>query len=356
MASASASTDSQHTAVTHHALFHTPKCADSVEAFVNAKDGSCFAAVSGYELNTETGVREGSLQGFLLAAESSDPVLVCEQREVAGVLDGKWARAGEPRFATVHSDSHLRLWNANMGPLDEGEDLRSWEARGELLLGDDILLSLDWSLGSEVAVSRRDGRLSLVDGVDLVEHDSWIAHEYSKGCAAEAWIVACNFHVLGGPVLWSGGDDCSLKGWDLREPATGQGSKRRRKPTFVVEGDAGFCSCQWHPSNPHLVASGGYDSLLRVWDERSMGAPLSSFDVGGGVWRIKWGGDNELLIAGMRGGAWVLRMGDALEPVTHMTDHESESLTYGADWLFASSSRLAGTCSFYNREFRVWSF
>ena len=39
--------------------------------------------------------------------------------------------------------------------------------------------------------------------------------------------------------------------------------------------------------------------------------------------------------------------------------HGSESLTYGADWLLLSSEAggvdTVGTCSFYNKEFRVWT-
>ena len=74
------------------------------------------------------------------------------------------------------------------------------------------------------------------------------------------------------------------------------------------------------------------------------------------------------LVAAMRAGAHVLRVAhgqsdehgdDGVTSVCTYVGHESESLTYGADWCMQderewSTVRIC-TCSFYDRAVHVWS-
>ena len=83
----------------------------------------------------------------------------------------------------------------------------------------------------------------------------------------------------------SGGDDGKLKFWDIRAI---------QRPTQVLNFDAGVTCVSPHP-NPqlsHLVACGGYDERLQIYDVRYVSnhkPPLcQSRELGGGVWRIQW--------------------------------------------------------------------
>lgn len=112
-------------------------------------------------------------------------------------------------------------------------------------------------------------------------HSQWQAHDLF-GSPIEAWIVAFNCHDPN--VLFSGADDATLKGWDLR---MGDSSF---SPIFknARAHSMGVCSIQFHPHDSHLVAVGSYDEHVSLWDPRNMKAPLSLFGTGGGVWRLKW--------------------------------------------------------------------
>ena len=73
----------------------------------------------------------------------------------------------------------------------------------------------------------------------------------------------------------SGGDDCVLKGWDIRQ---------ERATFFNTFHTAGVCSLQCNPHNPEILLSGSYDERIAVWDIRSMAVPLHTIETGGGVW------------------------------------------------------------------------
>ncbi len=375
----------------HHA---TPRCADSVEA-LSLADGSSLVAVAGYELNKETDTREGAIEAFFVGGSGSgepafDVQAIASETSLAGVLDAKWSplRAGpgvgQGILGVASADGSLSAWAV----VEEAGGSRKWSKLAEAGLGDPadppIVLSLAWAgtasdaPSCEVAASRRDGLISVLAceagaaGAELNELESWLAHSYGPGVGAEAWIVGVNPHAGEAgrcQQVWTGGDDGTLKGWDMREPAAGSGTRRRRRPTFAAELGAGVCSCQWNPVSEFTVATGGYDGVLRVWDTRKTGSSVSGEDclaaaeTGGGVWRIKWrpGSGDAILTASMRGGARLFAWAEEqrLVPTASTLVHGAESLTYGADWLLlaagAAEEDTIGTCSFYNNEFRVWT-
>lgn len=118
---------------------------------------------------------------------------------------------------------------------------------------------------------------------------------------------------------------------------------------------------QTNPNNEHLFTSGSYDEYIRVWDDRNISKPLNSIKLDGGIWRIKWHPyqKNLLLIAGMRGGAYILDYQNEFKILIQNLDHGSENLTYGADWINPNDNNkyyTVGTSSFYNHEYRTWSF
>lgn len=111
----------------------------------------------------------------------------------------------------------------------------------------------------------------------------WTGHELF-GSPIEAWIAAFSCHDTN--VVFSGADDATLKGWDLRMHNDGANCS----PTFknARQHSMGVCSIQFHPHNEHLVAVGSYDEHISLWDSRRMVQPLADYHAGGGVWRLKW--------------------------------------------------------------------
>ncbi|PWN45278.1 WD40 repeat-like protein [Ceraceosorus guamensis] len=193
----------------------------------------------------------------------------------------------------------------------------------------------------------------------------WRAHDH------EAWIAAfdrwseCN-------VCWSGGDDLTLKGWDLRTPC----HSGRRESTFACRRfEGGVTAMQSSHLRQHLWAVGSYDGQLRLFDARQPQRPFEQVDMGGGIWRTKWHptDPNRLLIGAMHAGFRIVALSppttkfasetmwkDArLSPEIHTTFEEHQSLAYGCDWISRSkldrkADDLVASCSFYDRRLHVW--
>ncbi|SPO21926.1 uncharacterized protein UTRI_01913_B [Ustilago trichophora] len=194
---------------------------------------------------------------------------------------------------------------------------------------------------------------------------TWAAHDF------EAWIAA--FDCYTPTTVWSGGDDLTLKGWDLRAPPT---SNTIPAPTFACTKpfNGGVTSLQSHHLRQHIWAVGSYDSYLRLFDARMPARPLSETNVGGGVWRVKWHPeDSERLLVGcMHDGFKVLQLGELaaeevgmaelrgreFDVVTRFDEHES--LAYGCDWDRGTQEEQDGqgrrvySCSFYDATMHVW--
>jgi len=225
---------------------------------------------------------------------------------------------------------------------------------------DTLCLSLDWSnrrdptnnLGSLV-VSLSNGSLCVLSPSEtssLSLTKSWHAHDY------EPWVAA--WDCWNANIIYSGGDDHKLKGWDIRQHS--------QQPTFTNKGfDAGVTAIQSHPHSEHIIAVGSYDNAVRLYDVRSPLAELVKVDVGGGAWRVKWHPSakrsGDLLVACMHDGIKVIHFGldstSIYGKVTKRFDAH-ESMAYGADWSHESSRKretIVGSCSFYDHTFHFWS-
>lgn len=254
--------------------FDTILQADSIETH---QDGLLFACGTYSLRNDESSGRrwrDGLIH--LVSATNVEPLssVAC-----GGVLDLKW---GGDVLASVESEAGFGLYR-----LDREEKVLKEHQRGKLdrkmrslcknAPESLINLSVDWD-GSckRLALSHDDGSLSLWDvgESELRNLSWWDAHDN------EAWIVAS--HKQSPEILWSGADDGFLRGWDAR---AGLG---KRKHTFEVKGEAGVTSIAQSRLNEHIVAVGGYDEELRLFDDRKPLIPLARLPgLGGGVWRIK---------------------------------------------------------------------
>lgn len=320
-------------------VFDTELSADTVE-WCPVSSSQDILACGTYQLQKGTGEedastsRTGRLYLFEFRREGSvrPPLTELQRMDTAAILDMKWCHvplSGEPVLGMAMASGELQLYSLSNS--QEGNhslhSLSSLEVGGERLA-----LSLDWSTGrmdsSDVRVVCSDsaGCVSVLMPAEggLTALSQWKAHEF------EAWISA--FSYWDTQLVYSGGDDCKLKGWDLRAGPS--------CPTFTSKRHSmGVCSIHSNPHQEHILATGSYDELILLWDERNMRQPLSESPTGGGVWRLKWHPVHRhlLLAACMHNDFHILHCKQALEgtggPCPIIASYIlHNSLAYGADW------------------------
>jgi len=232
-----------------------------------------------------------------------------------------------------------------------------------------LVLSLDWQTfgpsleeltpNEKLAASCSNGDVVVLSGDFEVEH-RWAVHDY------EPWITAWNRHDRN--LLYTGGDDCKWKAWDLRSSPS--------NPVFVNKRfEAGVTAIQSHPFEEHTLALGSYDGNVRIFDTRKPQTPQETITVSGGVWRLKWHPSphrkRDLLAACMHDGFKVIRTDckGALNSETGTSAAEGgsivkrfdehTSLAYGVDWRYDPECKeggetLVASCSFYDHSLYIW--
>lgn len=278
--------------------------------------------------------RTGRLYLFEFRQEGpmSPPLTELQRMDTAAILDLKWCHvpvSERPVLGLAAATGDLQLYALK----DSQESGHRLQPLSSLEVGPErLVLSLDWSTGrldsSDVRVVCSDSTgcisvASLEEGA-LTVQSQWKAHDF------EAWISA--FSYWDTQLIYSGGDDCKLKGWDLRMATS--------CPTFTSKRHSmGVCSIHSSPHREHILATGSYDEHVLLWDSRNMRQPLSESPMGGGVWRLKWHPTHEhlLLAACMHNDFHILHCQQALEgsggacpTVASYILHNS--LAYGADW------------------------
>ncbi|GFO06777.1 WD repeat domain 85 [Plakobranchus ocellatus] len=250
--------------------------------------------------------RIGKVSVYRLTFENNCQPCLEEQSKMnmCGVLDIKWPEQkldNKVVFGLVDAEGFCQLFAVNEACITEKISKAKLNSPS---LG--LSLGFSSSVGGakqRVAASDSSGFLSILDidkGLEVI--DSWQAHDY------EAWITA--FHKFDGNLVFSGGDDCRLKGWDIRDLS---------RPVFISKRhQMGVCSIQSHPFYENIFASGSYDEDILVWDKRTMKMPLASASLGGGVWRIKWNPVD---------GAYILTA--TMYNGTHIVDYRNASMSEG---------------------------
>lgn len=204
-----------------------------------------------------------------------------------------------------------------------------------------MCLYLDWDpCATNIAVALSDGSAAIASFSEsrLETVREWKAHDF------EVWTAA--FDPARPHILYTGSDDCSFTGWDIRGP-NGPAFRNSRAHKMGV--------CCVAPTSG-LVLTGSYDEGLRAWDLRSVSRPVLevSVELGGGVWRVKPSPTvpGLVLAACMHNGFAIVKI-DGSEARVLERYGKHGSLAYGCDW-HRGGEPLVATCSFYDKLLRVW--
>ncbi|KAI8909127.1 WD repeat-containing protein 85-like protein [Gorgonomyces haynaldii] len=295
--------------------------ADAVE-FCPVEGKQLLCAVGTYQvLEREQEQEPTKRTGRLLLYNASTGSLV-QQIDCSAILDMKWHHS---QLFVVTSVGDTVVYELE-GDLVQKSVLKN---------GKDNILNLSIDLfGQEAVIGQSDGCVQVLNA-DMTMKQQWKAHDF------EAWTSVFDKH---NPYIYTGGDDCKLKRWDTRS------SVCTLQKTF----DCGVTIISSHPKLEHTLATGSYDDHLRIWDTRNMKQELSSFNTGGGVWRLKWHprDPNIVLAACMYNGFHIFDIQDQITlKYSHM---EHQSIAYGADWCLLDN--IIGTCSFYDHLLTFWNF
>ena len=267
--------------------------------------------------------------------------------ETSGILDMQWSSSGKHLFAAT-SCGGISMYSYDDGrkTLLSEKNISVYESL--ICMSLDLLENNSGDVGSTVVASFTSGSLAVIDVDTLKVTSEWKGHDF------DAWIVAKDLWCPS--LIYSGGDDCRLKAWDLRIPETAVHTSKAHS--------MGVCSIQSNKKKEYIMATGSYDEHILIWDTRNRRSPIADIETGGGVWRIKWHPylENVLLAACMHDGFKIFKSEELSEwDLTH--DYQNhKSLAYGADWLLPTSNgnmngpenALVATCSFYDNLMNVW--
>jgi WD40 repeat protein len=173
----------------------------------------------------------------------------------------------EGLFLSLDWDLGYLLHDLN-SPLDEhGEEvLRYNQGPGKFVRR--CAIDEAGNQSANIAVSTQEGSIivyHLNDDKQFSEVFNVCEAHKMTGVAMPVWIVCFDPHSKS--TLVSGGDDCIMKLWDIRQGIT---------PTHTNKNhNAGVTSAQWHPTIEHTFITGSYDEYVRIWDQRSIRSPVS---------------------------------------------------------------------------------
>eukprot|EP00210_Caulerpa_lentillifera_P002395 g2296.t1 len=258
------------------AEFKFPRPTDCV-AFCPVRGFQDLLAVGSYELIPSLDDRRGSIS--LMRIQSEHMSLKFEGVvELAGVLDLQWAPKDDRRIlASASADGRLRIFD--MDSCKESLFSESTSCIDESMVSvqditNGIVLSIDWANDHQIYTSTTDGYISLVECAphEMIMDSKFQAHDLEVWCVtSDSENVRDTFakHLVcfQSDIVFSGSDDCTFKGWDLRADT---------KLIFCrnKEHDAGVCTIAVNPQNASILATGSYDENLRIWDRRMMSNPV----------------------------------------------------------------------------------
>lgn len=212
-----------------------------------------IAVCGTYQLCESEASRVGrlSLHSINSAAENIDLTPI-QLLDGPGILDVKWCRKrlGGDLIALAAADA---LGQIVLHVLDSETSAPALRQHHLLSIGEDsrLALSCDWFDGEKISVSDSKGHVSCLDvssNSKCPESSllrSWKAHDY------EAWTTSFDRHGAG-QLIYSGGDDCCFRLWDLREDSSSSVLTNKKAHQM------GVTSIESSPVDCNLLATGRY--------------------------------------------------------------------------------------------------
>ncbi|XP_035233391.1 diphthine methyltransferase-like [Stegodyphus dumicola] len=235
-----------------------------------------------HSMSEDEQIRQGNITLYRIAMDRSIENFCLTEISVidtGGILDIKWCpqfMSNSAVFAAACSDGQIRL--LKMCNENELMTLSPLCSQNLATVKGKMLLSIDWSNENErswgIITSDTFGCLNYlhVKGGELILQETWKAHDF------ESWIASFDYNQS--HVVFSGGDDCCLKCWDMRSLTS---------PIFTSKRHSmGVTAISKSKRKQYLLATGSYDENVFLWDTRSMKSPLSEVCLNGGIWRLKW--------------------------------------------------------------------
>lgn len=212
-------------------------------------DGKQEEVASGAEQQTRSG-------RCLIYQKDATGFRRMQELDFAGILDLKWnhAPSSAPLLGVADSIGQISILNLSKDESSQSPRLSTIHTIQCGATSSTLCLSLDWSnrRGQGVgfiATSLSDGVISVLrpsEGAwDIAQ--TWKAHEY------EPWVVA--FDYWNENVVYSGGDDLTFRGWDIRactEDDSPPTALFKDKKSF----SGGVTSIQSSPHDEHILAVG----------------------------------------------------------------------------------------------------
>lgn len=328
----------------------TYQLADPEKVLELPKEGETKLEETSPESQTSDAPKQRLGRIYLKKKTEDEKLCLIQQIDMPAILDMKWCQheiSGKPVLAIVNAIGQLLLYR--LTTIENNMNLE-FQCKYEIDEKDTLALSLDWSTGKTksenplISVSDSKGKINILKLSDqeLLLQERFLAHDF------EAWITA--FDYWNPDTLFTGGDDCKFRRFDLRMDTAMAVSTSRVH-------DAGVTSIHSNPHSEHLLASGSYDETVKLWDTRNMKSPRDSITLGGGVWRLKWQphGESLLLCACMYNGFHVVDT-QSLQIVASFSDHQS--IAYGVDWWYGvkDSTHVVASASFYDHLLCLWKF
>ncbi|XP_075155113.1 diphthine methyltransferase isoform X2 [Haematobia irritans] len=278
--------------------------------------------------------------------------------ETAAILDMKWLSSSNNELPILAAAT--ALGNIDIFLIEESK-LKYIQGTNLNPVDKDLLaLSLDWgksvagenmasnNLEDRIITSDSKGNISLLSwsaerNLEMIR--TWHAHDF------EAWI--CAFDKWNKNLAYTGGDDTFLLAYDMRTDSR----------VFLNKShNAGVTCLLSHPKRENILLTGSYDEKLRIFDSRSMKAPLAEIDLQGGIWRIKSDplNHNFIICACMYHNFSVVDLTNVNSPLLVGEFNEHKSICYGADWCLnvdeSDAAKLyMATCSFYDHKLCISS-